>query len=201
MIPQFILNTSLFNTTGFYGQKLKVKSVIFLKKSIWYRFSKPSLGLSSTYFWHILLHYFYYHYWVVILLGRYWWVLISYKVFYSFATCFPPLPSNQKLVKRFLCALIFLSVNRFYSYSFLKVDRTQLFLRIFFFHSWGLLIERILSRGQRLCWFIRTKERFYIRKEFNSHRVVLVHQHGRRFIVLEHQYGRRDVMWIHSSSF
>ena len=24
--------------------------------------------------------------------------------------------------------------------------------------------------------------------------VVLVHQHGRRFIVLEHQYGCRDVM-------
>ena len=42
------------------------------------------------------------------------------------------------------------------------------------------------------------KERFYIRKEFNSNGVVLVHQHGRRFIVLEHQYGRRDVLWIRS---
>ena len=37
-----------------------------------------------------------------------------------------------------------------------------------------------------------------MRKEFNSHRIVLVHQHGCRFIVLEHQYGRRDVMWKHS---
>ena len=164
MTPQFILNTSLFNTTGFYGQKLKVKSVIFLKKSIWYRFSKPSLGLSSTYFWHILLHYFYYHYWVVILLGRYWWVLISYKVFYSFATCFPPLPSNQKLVKRFLCALIFLSVNRFYSYSFLKVDRTQPFLRIFFFFSF----VRTAYRAHLLTWpvsmLIYTNKRTFLHK-------------------------------------
>ena len=39
-----------------------------------------------------------------------------------------------------------------------------------------------------------TKESVYVRKEFNSHRIVLGHQHGRIFIVLEHQYGRRDVM-------
>ena len=37
-----------------------------------------------------------------------------------------------------------------------------------------------------------------MRKEFNSQRTLLVHQHGRRFIVLEHQYGRRDVMWKRS---
>ena len=33
-----------------------------------------------------------------------------------------------------------------------------------------------------------------MRKEFNSDRIGLEHQHGRRFIVMEHQYGRRDVM-------
>ena len=38
-----------------------------------------------------------------------------------------------------------------------------------------------------------------MRKEFNSQRILLVHQHGRRFIVLEHQYGRRDVMWKRST--
>ena len=54
------------------------------------------------------------------------------------------------------------------------------------------------SRSQHLCKFIRTKESVCIRKEFNSHRIVLGHQHGRRFIVLGHQYGRRDVMWKHS---
>ena len=53
-------------------------------------------------------------------------------------------------------------------------------------------------RRQQLCKFIGTKESFYIRKEFNSHRVGLVHQNGRRFIVLVHQYGRRDVMWKRS---
>ena len=48
-------------------------------------------------------------------------------------------------------------------------------------------IECFHSRGQHLCKFIRTKERVCIRKEFNSHR-----------IGLGHQYGRRDVMWKHS---
>ena len=43
-----------------------------------------------------------------------------------------------------------------------------------------------------------TKESVCIRKEFNSHRTRLGHQHGRRFIVLGHQHGRRDVMWKHS---
>ena len=42
--------------------------------------------------------------------------------------------------------------------------------------------------------FFGTKESVYIRKEINSHRIGLGHQHGRRFIVWEHQYGRRDVM-------
>ena len=37
-----------------------------------------------------------------------------------------------------------------------------------------------------------------MRKELNSQRIGLGHQHGRRFIVLGHQYGRRDVMWKHS---
>ena len=61
-----------------------------------------------------------------------------------------------------------------------------------------LSIECFHPRGQHLCKFIRTKESVCIRKEFNSHRIGLGHQHGRRFIVLEHQYGRRDVMWKHS---
>ena len=45
------------------------------------------------------------------------------------------------------------------------------------------LIECFHSRGQHLCKFIGTKESVYIRKEFNSQRTGLVHQHGRRFIV------------------
>ena len=59
-------------------------------------------------------------------------------------------------------------------------------------------IECFHSRGQHLCKFIGTKESVYIRKEFNSHRNGLVHQHGRRFIVLGQIYGRHDVMWKHS---
>ena len=59
-------------------------------------------------------------------------------------------------------------------------------------------IECFHSRRQHLCKFIGTKESVCIRKEFNSHRTGLGHQHGRRFIVLGHQDGRRDVMWKHS---
>ena len=33
---------------------------------------------------------------------------------------------------------------------------------------------------------------------FNSHRIGLEHQHGRRFIFFEFQYGGRDVMWKRS---
>ena len=58
-------------------------------------------------------------------------------------------------------------------------------------------IECSHSRGQHLCKFIGTKESVSIRKEFNSHRTGLGHQHGRRFIVLGHQYGRRDVLRKH----
>ena len=39
------------------------------------------------------------------------------------------------------------------------------------------------SRDQLLCKFIGTKESVYIRKEFNSHKTGLEHQHGRLFIV------------------
>ena len=65
-------------------------------------------------------------------------------------------------------------------------------------HCRHVPIERFYSRGQHLCKFIGTKESVCIRKEFNSHRTGLGHQHGRRFIVLGHQYGRRDVMSEHS---
>ena len=64
-----------------------------------------------------------------------------------------------------------------------------------FYASYDLLdIERFHSRGQHICKFIGTKGSLCIRKEFNFHGIVLVHQHGRRFIVLEHQYGRREVI-------
>ena len=52
------------------------------------------------------------------------------------------------------------------------------------FSQW--LKKRFHSPGQHLCKFIGTKESVYIRKEFNSHRTGLEHQHGRRFIVLGH---------------
>ena len=47
-------------------------------------------------------------------------------------------------------------------------------------------LECFHSRGQRLCKFIGTKETVCIRKEFNSYRIGLGHQHGRRFIVLRY---------------
>ena len=64
--------------------------------------------------------------------------------------------------------------------------------RIILFSDYG--IECFHSRGLHLSKCIETKESVCIRKEFNSQRIGLGHQHGRRFIVLGHQYGRRDVM-------
>ena len=62
-------------------------------------------------------------------------------------------------------------------------------------------MERFHSRGQHLCKFIGTKESVCIKREFTSHRTVLLHQRGHRFIVLGHQYGRRDVMRKHCIAF
>ena len=47
-----------------------------------------------------------------------------------------------------------------------------------------ILLECFHSRGQHLRKFIETKESVCIRKQFNSHRIGLGHEHGRRFIVL-----------------
>ena len=44
-------------------------------------------------------------------------------------------------------------------------------------------IESIHSHGLHLCKFIGTKEIICIRKEFNSHRISLGHQHGRRDVM------------------
>ena len=57
-----------------------------------------------------------------------------------------------------------------------------------------LTIERFHSRGHRPYWFSETKDNVCIKIQFNSRRIGLVHQYGRRFFVLEHQYGRRDVI-------
>ena len=54
-------------------------------------------------------------------------------------------------------------------------------------------IDRFPSRGQHLCKFKGTKESVCVRKEFNFARIVLVHQHSRRFTVLEHQYGAKTL--------
>ena len=59
-------------------------------------------------------------------------------------------------------------------------------------------IERFHSRDQRPYWFNETKESICIKIEFNSQKVSLVHQYGRRSFVLVHQHGRRDVMWKRS---
>ena len=49
------------------------------------------------------------------------------------------------------------------------------------------------SCGQHLCKFTQTKGSVCIRKEVNSQRNTLEHQHCRRFVVLEHQYRQ----WCH----
>ena len=89
----------------------------------------------------------------------------------------------------FIAIALSIDIDNFRSWlEFCKEIQNQKNLKIF------LALERFHSRDQHLYKFIETKRSVYIRKEFNSHRICLVHQHRRRFIVLEHQYGRRDVM-------
>ena len=49
-------------------------------------------------------------------------------------------------------------------------------------HATFLQNECFHSHGQHLCKFIGTKESVCIRKEVNSHRIGLGHQHCHRFI-------------------
>ena len=75
-------------------------------------------------------------------------------------------------------------------------DKAMLFLR--FLANAAKAIERMHSHDQQSCKFIATNKSVYIRKEFSSHRIGLVHQHDCCFTVLEHQYGYHDFMCIHS---
>jgi len=50
-----------------------------------------------------------------------------------------------------------------------------------------IFIKRFHSRGKQPCKFNGPKASVYMRKEFNSYRIGLVHKDGRRFVVLEHQ--------------
>ena len=59
-----------------------------------------------------------------------------------------------------------------------------------------ILIERFHSHGQYLFKCMGTKQIVYVRKEFNSHRICLEHQHGHCFIVLEYQNGRRHALYF-----
>ena len=59
------------------------------------------------------------------------------------------------------------------------IDRCSFPIGMFIYHS----IECFHSRGQHICKSIGTKESVCIRKEFNSHRTGLGHQHGRRDVM------------------
>ena len=64
------------------------------------------------------------------------------------------------------------------------------------FISSKLLSVRSLVSVFPVKFFKSYKKNICIRKEFNSHRISLGHQHGHHLIVLGHQYGFRDVMCI-----
>lgn len=57
------------------------------------------------------------------------------------------------------------------------------------------MTECFHSRSQQSCRFIGEKGSVYIRKELNSHIILLVHKHGRRLTVLECQYDCLELMW------
>ena len=69
---------------------------------------------------------------------------------------------------------------------------TELKIKMSACWNWYRVFSLTWSASMQIYWNKRK------RKEFNSHRTGLGHQHGSRFNVLGHQYGRRDVMWKHS---
>ena len=110
--------------------------------------------------------------------------------------------SNISLCASLVCLSVFVFVLFVCMVFAFKLPKFNLELCVIYSHrqiqcsckivSVFYAIERFHSRGQHLCKFIGTKESVCIRKEFK--RIVLAHQHGRRFIVLEHQFGGRDVI-------
>ena len=62
-------------------------------------------------------------------------------------------------------------------------------------------IKKNVYRTFSLSWpasmqiYSNKRKSLHLRKEVNSQRTTLEHQHGRCFMVLEHQYGHGDVMW------
>ena len=105
-------------------------------------------------------------------------------------------PSNNRLPSN-TPRLLFEEVRHIITYYILK--------------QW---IKCFHSRGQHLCKFIGTKESVCIRKEFNSHRTGLGHQHGRRDVTWKHsivffkrsdwllnQWTSSAIHWFTSSSF
>lgn len=85
--------------------------------------------------------------------------------------------------------------TRFYYASMWWKSRVKLVFRFslptnFLFRP----MERFHSRDQWPFWSNETKESISINIEFNSERVSLFHQYGRRFFVLAYQHGRWD-MW------
>ena len=82
---------------------------------------------------------------------------------------------------------------------FLRVDRAWILASSKLAALTFTCIECFLSRGEHLCKFIGTKESVCIRKEFNSHRTGLGHQHGRRFIVSHLIYPMVSAMTSYGS--
>ena len=99
-----------------------------------------------------------------------------------------PLEQNA----RFWCPFYHILKSKFWVHNTcLTRGQTALFASLS--TKFAKTIECFHSRGQNLCKFIGTKESVCIRKECNSQRIGLGHQHGRCSIVLGHQYGLREV--------
>ena len=95
--------------------------------------------------------------------------------------------SNWKVKQTFFGSFVFPSVLLSFMNKTITMSMSH------WFANEKIYVERFHSRGQHLYQFIGTKrKRVYIRKEFNSYKIGLEHQHGRRFIVLEHQQGPYD---------
>ena len=100
--------------------------------------------------------------------------------------CFTPLSQTICMLLAFFLTTVCKDTGTI-SLGYLLRNSTPFYCQLYLFYDVSNYLyvscKKYDWRDQHLCKFIGTKESVYIRKEFNSHRTSLGHQHGRRDVM------------------
>ena len=100
--------------------------------------------------------------------------------------CFTPLSQTICMLLAFFLTTVFKDTGTI-SLGYLLRNCTPFYCQLYLFYDvinyLCVSCKKYDWRDQHLCKFIGTKESVYIRKESNSHRTSLGHQHGRRDVM------------------